>query len=226
MLAVTLLVATGVLAGCGGSSSSTNGVESKAPEAIVAAATGAIAGAKSVHVSGSIVSGGTPITLDLQLVSGEGGRGQLSENGLSFQLIEVGQTVYIKGSPAFWRHFGGAAAAALFQGKWLKAPTTNSDFATLASLTDLHKLFNAALSNHGTLAKGATTTVNGQKVVAVNDTTNGGTLYVATTGQPYPIEIKKGGSVGGQVSFDRWNEPVSLTPPANAIDITQLQSGR
>ena len=72
--------------------------------------------ASSVHVSGSIVSSGSPITLDLELLAGKGGRGQISENGLSFDLIQVGGTAYISGSPAFYSHFGGPAAAQLLRG--------------------------------------------------------------------------------------------------------------
>jgi hypothetical protein len=34
----------------------------------------------------------------------------------------------------------------------------------------------------------------------------------------------KGGAGGGRIVFDRWNQPVSVTAPANAIDIAQLQS--
>ena len=64
--------------------------------------------------------------------------------------------------------------------------------------------------------------MRGHKVIAVNDKSNGGTLYVATTGKPYPIEIVKSGSDGGRVEFDRFNQPVTLTPPANAIDVSKL----
>jgi hypothetical protein len=219
---VSAVCVAGAISACGGSSD--NGVASKSPDAVVTDAKGAIGGVKSVHVSGALVSGGSPLTLDLNLVSGKGGRGEMSENGLSFQLVDVGQNVYINGSPAFWRHFGGAAAATLFQGKWLKAPATSGNFASLTALTNLHQLLTGLLSSHGTLAKGATTTVNGQKVVAVKDTTHGGTLYVATTGKPYPVEILKTGAQGGHVSFDRFNESVSLAAPANSIDISQFQS--
>jgi hypothetical protein len=219
---VSAVCVAGAISACGGSSD--NGVASKSPDAVVTDAKGAIGGVKSVHVSGALVSGGSPLTLDLNLVSGKGGRGEMSENGLSFQLVDVGQNVYINGSPAFWRHFGGAAAATLFQGKWLKAPATSGNFASLTALTNLHQLLTGLLSSHGVLAKGATTTVNGQKVVAVKDTTHGGTLYVATTGKPYPVEILKTGAQGGHVSFDRFNESVSLAAPANSIDISQFQS--
>jgi hypothetical protein len=219
-----LALLTGLLGGCGGSSSSGNGIASKAPTEIVAAAKVAADAATSVHVSGSIVSGGSPITLDMDLLAGQGGRGQLTENGLGFELIQTGGTVYIKGSAAFYRHIGGTAAAQLLQGKWLKAPTTSKEFASISSLTDLRQLVDTTLANHGTLAKGGTTTVNGQKVVGVTDTGKGGTLYVAETGQPYPIEITKSGAAGGTISFDHWNESIALAAPANAIDITQLRS--
>jgi hypothetical protein len=217
-----VLLAT-ALAGCGGSSSG-NGVAAKTPNEIVAATKVAADAARSVHVSGSIVSGGSPITLDMDVLAGKGGRGQLSESGLSFELIQTGGTVYIKGSPAFYRHIGGTAAAQLLQGRWLKAPTTSSEFASLASLTDLRQLIDTTLANHGALTKGATTTVDGQKVVGVTDTSKGGTLYIATTGQPYPIEVTKDGANGGKIVLDRWNESVSLAAPANAIDIAQLRA--
>jgi hypothetical protein len=228
-LLVLVLLAT-VLAGCGGSSSSSsssssgNGVADKSPNEIVAATKVAADAAKSVHVAGSIVSNNSPITLDMTLLAGKGGSGKLSENGLSFELIQTGRTVYIKGSAAFYKHIGGSAAAQLLQGKWLKAPASSSDFASLSQLTELRQLIDQTLANHGTLTKGATTTINGQKVVGITDKSKGGTLYISTTGKPYPVEITKGGTGGGKITFDRWNEPVTLSAPANAIDVAQLQS--
>jgi hypothetical protein len=221
-LAASLLV---LLTGCGGGDSSDNGVASKSPTEIVAEAKAAADSASSVHVSGTIMSGGTPLTLDMDLVAGKGGRGRLAENGLGFELIQIGETVYINGSAAFDRHYGGATGAQLLQGKWLKAPASSGSFATLSSLTDLHKLLDTALASHGPLAKSGTTTVEGQKVVGVTEAAQGGTLYVATTGKPYPIEISKAGAGGGKIVFDRWNEPVVLTAPSSVIDLSQLQSG-
>lgn len=229
--AVTVLVlVAALLGGCGGSSSSSgssssgNGVASKTPSQILAAAKTAADSASSVHVSGSIVGGSAPITLNLELLAGKGGRGQISENGLSFNLIQVGETAYISGSPAFYSHFGGPAAAQLLEGKWLKVPSSDGTFSTLGSLTNLSQLLNTALASHGTLAKGVTTTVDGQKVLSVTDVSHGGTLYVATTGKPYPIEITKGGKSGGKILFDRWNAPVTLAAPKSSIDLSQLES--
>ena len=230
LIALALLVA--VLAGCGGgssassssSASSGNGVGDKSPTDILAATKLAADGATSVHVSGSIISGGSPITLDMSLLAGKGGRGQLSEGGLSFELIQVAKTVYIKGSSAFYKHIGGSAAAQLLQGKWLKAPASSSDFASLSQLTDLRQLVDQTLANHGAVTKIGSSTVNGQQVVGLTDKAKGGTLYISTTGKPYPIEITKSGSGGGKISFGDWNKTVTLSAPANAIDVAQLQA--
>jgi hypothetical protein len=221
---LSLLAAT-VLAGCGGSSSG-NGVASKQPAEIIAAARTAADRASAVHVSGSTVTTGTPITLDLSLVAGKGGRGRIAESGLSFELIELEGTIYIKGSSAFYKHFAGAGAAQLLQGKWLKAPATNASFAGLSSLIELHKLLDVALaSSDKALVSTGTRTVKGQAVVGVKDTTQGETIYVATTGRPYPVAATKSGAGGGTIAFAEWDRPVTLTAPANAVDIEQLQKG-
>ena len=176
-----------------------------------------------MHVAGTLTSNGTPITLNLHLASGHGGRGQISQGNLSFELIVIGDTIYIKGSPAFYSHFGGSAAAQLFQGKWLKAPVSGGELGSLAALTNFGKLLDQSLASHGTLAKGATTTLAGQPVIELRDTSHNGSLFVATTGKPYPIEIVKHGSETGRIAFTDWNQPVSLSAPSGAIDLSQLQ---
>jgi hypothetical protein len=219
--ACALLVACAISA-CGGGSSSGNGVAAKAPNAIVSAALSAIDTAQSAHIAGRVVSGTSPITLNLTLVSGKGGRGRMSEDGLGFQIDVIGHEVYINGSPAFWRHFGSAAAAKVFQGKWLKAPASG-EFASLAQLSNLHALLSTVLSTHGSLIKTGTSTVAGQSAIGVRDKTNGGTLYVATTGKPYPLEILKSGGQGGRITLGDFDQPVTLTAPANAIDISKFK---
>jgi hypothetical protein len=219
-----LLLGVGGAAGCG-SSSSSNGVAAKTPEQILTAAKAAADGAASVHLAGSIVSEGKPISIDMQLLAGKGGKGRITLEGLAIRLIRVEQAIYIGGSAAFYRHIAGAAAAQLLQGKWLKAPENGGNFSSLASLTELGKLIDTALAEHGSLRKGATTSVAGHQVVPLEDVANGGTLYVAASGTPYPVEIVKKGGSGGSILFNNWNQPVTLTAPANAININQLQSG-
>jgi hypothetical protein len=221
VLAAIFLVT--VTAGCGGGSS-TNGVESKSATEIVEAAQKAAESAKSVRVHGSIASAGRQLSLDLEILQGKGAKGTIAEGPLSFQLIRVGESIYIKGSEAFYSHFAGSEAAKLLQGKWLQAPANSSEFQTLGSLTDMHSLIDAVLGTHGNLEKGGNSTISGQKVVAVKDIAKGGTLYVATTGKPYPIQIASSGGGGGAVNFEDWDASVSISPPSNSVNIEKLRS--
>lgn len=222
--ATGLVVVVAVLAGCGGGGSSSNGVAAKTPAEILAAAKTAATHASAVHIAGSILEGTTPLTLDLHLVAARGGTGHMSENGVGFDIIRVGNKAYIRGSEAFYKKFAGAATAQLLNGKWLVGSAATGRFAALTPLTDLQAFFTGALGPHDKLTKGVETTVNGQKVVALKDGANGGTLYVATTGTPYPVElVSPGNGKEGKVTFDAWNKTVTITAPKGAVDISKLK---
>jgi hypothetical protein len=202
-----------------------NGFDAKAPAAIVTAAQQAADTVTSVHVSGSMPAKGAPTTFDLHLVKGTGGTGMLSVNGMSFRVIRIGSTIYVKGSTAFYKQFSGSAAS-LLDGKWLKGSSTSGSFKSIGAFTDLTSFVDQALAAPPgqTLTKGAKTTIAGQKVVEVKDP-SGGTLSIATSGQPFPVRIVQGGADGGSITFDHWNSSVALVAPANAVDLANLQAG-
>jgi hypothetical protein len=188
---------------------------------VLADAQAAATSASSAHVSGNLTSNGTPITLDLTTARGKGAKGSMSTNGLTFDIVRIGDTVYIRGSDAFYKHFAGAAVAQLLHGKWLKAPATSGRLKSLAPLTSLGALFTGISAQHGKLANDGKTTYKGTNVVAIRDTSDGSKLYVAATGKPYPVAIvsgKKGET--GAIMFGDWNQHVSLSAPSNAIDIS------
>jgi hypothetical protein len=218
------LGAVALLAGCGGSSSSNalNATAGKSPDEIVADAKAAAAKAATVHITGSTVNENRPISIDMELVAGKGAKGRLELGGLGIQIVALERAFYLNGSAEFYRRLAGSAAAALLHGKWLKAPAGSGNFASLAQLTNLNSLLESSLAGHGTLVKGQLTTVEGHKAVSVRDAGRSGTLYVAATGAPYPLKLTH---EGGNVFFRNWNKPVTLTAPANAINITQLQNG-
>jgi hypothetical protein len=211
---VASLAVAALLTGCGSSGPKSNGEASKSAKQIAADAQAAALGASTVHVSGSA---GAHLSVNLQLVAGKGGEGQITANGLTFQIVRIGKEAYFKGDATFWRHFGGGAAAALLQGKWLKEPAASGRLASLTPITDITRLFNAIFAKHGTLVVGKATSVSGHPVIAVVDKTQGGTLFVATTGKPYPLALRKRGS--GSITFDDWNAPVTLTPPSGAVPL-------
>jgi hypothetical protein len=219
-----LVVAT--LAGCGSSASVGNGLAEEAPARIVALAKSAAASAASVHVAGSIVSEGKPISLDMELLAQQGGKGQVALDGLSFRLVEVDRAVYVKGGTGFYSRFAGPTAARVLAGRWLKGAAATGALSPLASLADLGTLLDSTLAGHGALTRGTDARVGGRPALAVTDAVAGGTLYVAATGVPYPLEIVKRGARGGRIVFDRWNQPVSLAVPSDAINIKQLAGRR
>lgn len=222
-LAATLLLAAGVAA-CGGSSGgSDNGIAAKSPDAIVTAATQAAEAAKSVEVSGSISQSGTNVGLDLKMVAHVGASGWLSEQGKRFNMVLDGKVLYMKAGAAFWTSFASAAAAKVLQNKWLKTPTTGS-YAAVAKLGNLQSFFTQVFGHHGTLSKTGTKTINGTKVVGLRDAKQGGVLYVATTGKPYPIELNGDtGSGSGKLTFSGYGTAFKIAPPAKSVPLAQLE---
>jgi hypothetical protein len=223
--ALALVLTAALLAGCGGQSKAAkaNDEASRTADQVLADAKAAATSASSAHVAGSLVSGGTPFTVDLSMARNKGAKGSVSINGLAFDLVKIGDTAYIKGSDAFYKHFAGAAIAQLIHGKWVKASTTSKRFRSFAALASISGLFARISSHHGKLANDGKTTYKGQPVVVIRDASDGSKLYVAATGKPYPVAIV-GGTKGqsGTVAFDGWNKSVTLSPPSGAIDITQF----
>jgi hypothetical protein len=205
--------------GCGGSSSS-NDEATKAAAVVFSDAQRAALGATSVHVAGALNDGGHPLSLDLILEHAKG-KGMMSESGLSFQIVRIGNAAYIKGSDAFLKQFAGAAAAQLFHDKWLKGSIVTGNLRSLAPLTDITKLFKGALGSHGKLVNEGETDFQGQKAVAIKDTKDGSILYIAASGTPYPLGAKQGKSKSS-VTFDHWNDTVSVAAPKGAVDISKL----
>jgi hypothetical protein len=224
-LALALVLTAALLAGCGSSKQAAppNGEASKPALRVLADANAAAASASSAHVSGHVESGGTPITLDLSTARGKGATGSMSTNGLEFRLVRIGDTLYIQGSDAFYKHFAGATFAQLLHGKWIKGPATHGRLESLAPLTSLGALFAGISAHHGKLANDGKATYKGQAVVVIRDTSDNSKLYVAATGKPYPVALI-GGKNGqtGEITFGNWNQHVSLSAPSGALDISQF----
>jgi hypothetical protein len=206
-------------AGCGGGSS--NGYAEKPPNEVVRAAERAALDAESVHIGGEVIDNGARTAINLTLAAGKGGKGKLSERGVAFEIIRVGDTVYLRGSDAFWRQFAGEKSVDLLHGRWLTAPADNEQFSEIAKLLDPAEVFHAALRDHGKLANWGATDYDGRHAVEIEDTTKGGSLYVAADGEPYPLAIV-GEDSDDVISFDDWNADVELTAPKSAIDIATL----
>ncbi|MGZ4365004.1 MAG: hypothetical protein ACXVFD_05360 [Gaiellaceae bacterium] len=220
--ATAVLIVVAVLAGCG-SGAKSNGEATKTPAQVIQDMLTATRDAKAVHFSGKVVTESGPITVDIRIVRGRGGKGSMAESGLSFELIRLGDKMYIRGSDAFYKKFAGQAGAQLFHGKWLQFRTSDADMASITPFTEIDTFFGGNTSQHGKLRNDGETSFHGQKAVAIKDTTQGGTLYVAATGTPYPVGIASSGAESGAILFDDWNASAAISAPKNAVDISKLR---
>jgi hypothetical protein len=205
---------------------SSNGEASKTPDQIIADVKAAVAQAKDAHIFGSGTSDRSKLTLDLHLVAGKGGKGRITTGALGFEIVRIGGRAYFQGDKAFLTHYAGKTAAELFLHTWFFASSRKGPFASFTPLTSLVKLTDSIFSDYGKLALGPPTTIHGRPAIALVDTTKGGTLYIAATGKPYPLELAGGKGDSGSISFQDWDRPVTLAAPKRAIDYAKLVSGK
>jgi len=221
----TVILCAVLLTGCGGSSTSSNHEASKRAAQILTDTRNAAQAAQTVHYVGTIAQSGQRIHIDLHLVAGRGGAGTLAIGMRTIQIVRIGKKAYFKGSAAFYRSVGAGAAAQLLQGRWLEAPAHSGPLASFTPLTDMSTFFNltgARAVKKADVSKGAETTVDGQEVIPLR-AAKSGTLYVAATGTPYPVEVTKpSGGWSGALHFDQWNAKVNLVAPKNTVDISKL----
>lgn len=215
-----------LLAGCG---SSDNGVAGKSAAQILAATRAAATSANSVHlvVSSKIAHGGS-LNLDASLAKDQG-HAKSSLFGIDLEAIRTGDTIYVKGNQAFAVRLGRALGVKIPADTWLKGPAKGA-LNQAAALTNITTELPLILAGTGKASKGAKTMIDGQPAITLKQVHKlyNGTLYVATTGQPYPLKliknpVKVGLSESGQTSFSAWNDPITVTPPANAVEVSQLE---
>jgi hypothetical protein len=225
------LVAIGGPLGSGPSSTTasaatqhSNGVADATPSTIIADARAAIEAASTVHVSGAMINSGARVSVDMEMVKGKGGYGTFTATRAgqpaTYRLIILGTTLYLEGDRSFWELEGTSSTdATVLQGRWVKESAEHGDNAVLASILTARTFFAGALALHGPLTKLSTTTALGAPVVPVTNAKRTGIIYVATTGEPYPVEITVPGTKGGTLDVDRIDQSASLIAPANAITV-------
>lgn len=197
------------------------------PTEILARAKTAFTKAESVRLTGGGASGGESFTVDMRY-SPDKAIGTVSSSGQKIELRRIDKTIYLKADKAFWTQTAGAAAAELLGGKYLKAPLTDQRVAQLASFTDKDAFVEEVLDDTGTITKGEPKDVRGTPAIALvsKDTDGGGTLYVATTGEPLPLQLLPvaASSDTGTLDFLDYGKAVTVEvpPAAQTIDVTKL----
>ncbi len=194
-------IATLVLAFLCGCGSSSNGVASKSPADILATATSAAQQASSVHIQANSANGALTLTLDMSYTK-NGAHGSVSLFGLDYQLIRIGDTLYVSGNSRFYRELAqtlsghAATAVAKLPARHLaEGHGRQGSLSGLAAITEMDSELALILGRGTPVAKGAETSVNGQQAIELKQTAKlyNGSLFIATTGKPYPILERKTG---------------------------------
>lgn len=232
-LAAAALLVLGGAAAC--SSSTTTSSSSSAPAAeatpngvqdldatqILDKAKAAASAATSVTVAVVQDNAGTEVRTDLTL-SDQGSTGTLGQpDGQAVELIGTPEAIYVKGG-AFTQTLGAENAAAL-EGKWLSVPKDNPAAQSFAGLGSVKEFVDTTLAAPPELKKLDVKDVDGTQAVGLESAQ--GTLWIATTGEPYPIQITAPEGQSGTMTLTGWNAPVTITPPPadEVVDIASLK---
>ncbi|QNP70377.1 hypothetical protein IAG44_13575 [Streptomyces roseirectus] len=213
LLGAVCALALGV-SGCGEDpDAGTNGVGKLGADKIHERARTAASSAGAVRLSGTVLTSGRTYRLDMRLKE-DGGTGTVSSQGTTFQLLRVGEELYLKADAEFWKQDGDATAAAgKLDGKYVKIPSGDPSYTKFSGFTDKDLLLDALLALHGSLSKDGHHEQAGTRTIRITgDKGAGGTLDVSLKGEPYPLLLQRAGSAGS-LAFSSWGQDFTLTEP-------------
>jgi len=210
---------TAALTACAGEDpdKGTNGVGKLTAAQIDKKTRAAADAAKTVRLTGKLVSKGVTYTLNMRL-SGEGGTGSVTSKQNTFALLRVGDELFLKADAGFWKDETGDdesdQAADKLQGKYVKVPEDDPTYQQLRGFTEKETLLDGMLTLHGKVNKGGRDTIGGVRTVQImGGKGEGGALDVSLKGTPYPLRVARGGG-GGTVTLADWGQTFPLEAPS------------
>lgn len=250
-----VLVMPFALGGCGDSGSSDGGssgsdsskLADKPAEQILADVVSDLGKVRSYHVQGRFTDEDGLASLSGDVAAAGQARLSYEQAGQRFQLQVIGATTYLKANDKFWTKQAGAGAARVLADRWVKTRKRNQR--KLVDELLPRTLASCLTKDHGAITKKGTGTVDGQKTVVLHDDGNTpggapGDLHVAATDRPLPLRVvQTGPSKPGKpadpkcgdgdsetsesdLTLSKFDEPVRIAAPDNAIDLDSLPQGR
>jgi hypothetical protein len=182
--------------------------------------------AKSVRVSGTQISGGQQLDLNVGFTE-TGTSGTITQGGTAIQIVVIGVVAYFKAPDSYWQKelAGNPNATAILEivkGKWIKGPTTNARLKAFAEFTK-DNFAKEVLQTSSVVSKAGTKQIDGVDAVGVNGKDS--VLYVAADdARPLLIEPLAGSSDKGKIVFTEYGQVKEPTPPPAelTLDVTKL----
>ena len=179
--------------------------------------------AKAVRLSGTLVSKGGTFKLNMRLKQ-DGATGSVTTKNSVFELLRVGDALYLKADAGFWSHEeegdgkpseADTEAADKLDDKYVKVPQGDPSYKQLRGFTDMGSLLDGLIGLHGEKTKGDRDQIGGVRTVKVKGGADGegGTLDVSLDGEPYPVQFARGGGAG-VVVLSEWDKDFPLTEPS------------
>ncbi|MGP4113022.1 hypothetical protein ACTWP5_19185 [Streptomyces sp. 4N509B] len=213
------LLLAGTALGCGGGSEEeTNGMEDLSADEIEERAREAAGRARTVLLTGTVISGDASYRIDMRL--GEnGGTGEVSaDGGTTFELLRIDEELFLRADEAFWQAEELPAElesdpAKKLDDMYVAVAPDDPAYEELSGFTDKNVLLDGLLTLQGERETGDRSEVGGVRTIRVEaDGGAGGVMEVALVGRPYPLRLERGGNAG-QVTLSEWNEDFPLNPP-------------
>ncbi|MFE1552893.1 hypothetical protein [Streptomyces sp. NPDC058718] len=224
---VPLALCAGLTAGltaCGADpDEGTNGVGKLSAPEIEQKAQSAADAAKAVRLSGTLVSKGGTFKLNMRLKQ-DGAAGSVTTKNSTFELLRIGDALYLKADADFWAHDDKATrepteadteAADKLDDMYVKVPQGDPSYKQFRGFTDMDVLLAGLIGLHGEKVKGDRDQIGGVRTIKVKGGAEGegGTLDVALEGSPYPLQFARGGGAG-VVVLSEWNKDFPLAEPS------------
>jgi hypothetical protein len=195
---VALALAATTLAGCQADKADSAQPAATAPAAGVATlsadeilqrAKEALTKAKSYRAKGTFEQNGDKVGFDLK-VSGADFITSMSFGEAKVELLAVGGAKYMRPNEQFWVMTAGAKQgkniAKVFGKRWVAGADTDQSFAEMFTMGSADEL----LKPTGALSKGEEKSIGGVAAIGLKDAGDPDSVfYVATTGEPYPLQM-------------------------------------
>jgi hypothetical protein len=208
------------LLGCAGSAPPDNGEAAKSGPQVVQDAVAALARTKGFHLTIAFTDAKRNATgVDIQ-VQPDGTSGVITQQGVSTEMILVGDATYLRAPAALYERDGKSPAeAAKLANRWYKSP---SDFQTF-TLSGLLNEFRRPPVPGAVVSDKVTTGRIGDRDVVIASQSDGSKLYVAARGEPLPLKVEnpatsKNGP--GTWTFTDYGRRETIVAPDDAIDRT------
>jgi hypothetical protein len=185
-----------------------NGVEDLSPRQILKRANKAAMSARSSHIIGT----SPQASLDL-VVTKDSSDGNRTAGDTTLRTRVVDGVIYIKADEAYWTEAFNAKKAEKIGSKWVAGELSNPKLASFKQTSTMGPLVRQFLQLDEGAQVGEVGVAQAQPAVPITATV--GTLWVATTGKPYPLLLTGSAEQGdeSEVQFTEWDKKVVITAP-------------